>query len=81
MTKYNFKEYKRISKVKARKLFASGEEIRIAPCKVNIDNEYYHFYFDINNKSEGSFDTLVNMCTCYNCNYELGYYLAYYIKK
>lgn len=86
MTKYNFKEYKRISKAKARKLFAEGEEIRIAPCKVNIEileklNNPFSFYFDINNKSEGTFDTLVNMCTAYNCNYELGYYLAYYIKK
>ena len=86
MVDYNFKNYKRISKVAARKLFADGKEIRIAPCKVNIEileklNNPFNFYFDISNKNEGTFDTLVNMCTAYNCNFQLGYYLAYYIKK
>lgn len=81
MINYDFRNYKRISKKAARRLFDEGVEIKMAPCKVNIENEFFNFYFDINNKSEGSFDTLVNMCTYYNCNSELGYYLAYYIKK
>lgn len=83
MINYDFRNYKRISKKAARRLFDEGVEIRIAPCKVNIDYDRYGFSFDISKELNADYDfnTLVNMCTYYNCNYELGYYLAYYIKK
>lgn len=83
MINYNFKNYKRISKAKARKLFADGMEIRITPCKVNIDHDRYGISFDISKELNADYDfnKLIDMCTYYNCNYELGYYLAYYIKK
>ena len=88
MVDYNFKNFKRVSKVTARKLFDEGIIVRIAPCKVNIElHEKYNslfpgFYFDISRKTHGSnFDKIVNEYAYYKCNYELGYYLAYYIYK
>lgn len=80
MNNYNFKKFKRVSKATARRLFDNGDIIRIAPCKVNIDNEI--FYLDITRKTHGSdFDKFVNECAYYNCNGELGYYLSYYVYK
>lgn len=83
MVDYNFKNYKRISKKVARRLFTDGIEIRIAPCKVNIDCDRYGISFNISKELNADYDfnKLVDICTYYNCNSELGYYLAYYIKK
>jgi hypothetical protein len=75
--------YKRISKKQARKLYDSGKDIRVVPCKYRPDNEWIKF--NINNTyesatSQRTFDKIINDIEYYNCCYETGYYAAFYIK-
>lgn len=82
----------RISKQAAKKLYDSGETIRI--CAVNMSPvNAWGAYSDANNKeltsisSDGfnttvarnkAFETVVNAFAYYNCNAEMGKYPAFY---
>ena len=69
---------KKINKTQARKAFNNGLEVTMVPHKANPYSPWFSGA-SYNNASEKSFDELVNNITYYNCNSELGYYLAYYI--
>lgn len=78
-------EYVRISKRKARNLFYKGQTIWLLPCKCRVGDVWIRMY-EINLNSLKSadfndFDSFINNYIYYNCNYELGYYPAYYIKE
>ena len=80
----------RITKPKARKMFNNGETITIVPHKVNPKNVWgigMAIQEDkvsnlIHNQTYGThgFDWTVDRYTEYNCCYESGYYVAYYIE-
>ncbi len=66
--------YKRIRKDVARRLYNEGETIYLTPANVVAsDSNMWIKPYPINDKSEKSFDDLVNAYEYYNCNYELGY--------
>jgi len=74
---------KRIYKPEARKRFLQGEQIFVLPCKVRFDNMWiqpYMIYMDEQNP-EATFDRIIRYYEAYNCNAELGYYAAYYVKE
>ena len=70
---------KKINKSQARKLFNQGVAIQMIPKKCNPDSAWFENAYIFTSHDEENFDTLVNQIERYNCNYELGYYLAYYI--
>ena len=85
-----FKNYKKIiggggkmekiNKVQARKLYSQGSTIRVTCNKIHPKN-LWGFWMDIRKKEnmEYSFDELVSRFEVLNCNWETGYYAAYYI--
>lgn len=79
MKKYNGKEYTRISKPEAKKRYERGEEVYALPCKLNPEGMYFNpIGLQIDEENGATFDGVVNAATYYNCNYETGYYLAFY---
>jgi len=78
----------RISKAEARKRFNNGEIVRLAPNLANLASPWIRGGAAICNKDfthnattarlAGAFDTLVNQFQHYNCNAELGRYVAFY---
>lgn len=91
MYQIKIKEWKRVSKREARKLYDDGVTIRVCPVKVDPCNEIYPMSFDINKNDqfevepfewELKFDSRVNQFEYYNCNYnETGKYAAFYVKE
>lgn len=68
--------YKRIDKRIARKLYNNNIPVLIIPCKCNPGGAWLTGIEMI--KYDRTFDQFVNEFTYYNCNYELGYYPAFY---
>lgn len=77
--------YKRISKNIAKQYFINGKGIIIAPCKVNMNNPYHHFWAYIEHRSidniepQQDFDRIVNSYIYYNCCNELGLYPKFFV--
>lgn len=79
----NGKEWKRVSKAQARKLYYAGETVIL--CAVNM--KPFGMLLDVScpvNKNkrkewqENDFDKIVNSYEYYTCNNELGKYSAFY---
>lgn len=82
MNKYETKTLKRISKRAARRVYDNGGELTIIACKLSPENIYYNFGITTNKTMYGAtFEQLVNAYEFYNCNYEYGYYAAFYIRR
>ncbi len=91
MNQIKIKDWKRVSKRTARKLYEEGKTIRVCPVKINPCNEYYPMSYDISKDDkfggeplewEKKFDSRVNAFEYYNCQYnETGKYSAFYIKE
>lgn len=83
--------YKKINKPTARKMYNSGYDIMLLPCKVNafivFDKNYRGFVqpvtFNIKTCTYNTnrFDRSVNDYEYYNCNSEMGYYSHYYVSE
>ena len=69
----------KINKTQARKMFNQGINLQMIPNKCNPNSAWFEGAYIFDNSDEDTFDTLVNKITRYNCNSELGYYLAYYV--
>lgn len=80
-------QYIRVSKIRAKKEFENGNNIIIVACNLNpfgfwnlgIETSINNWGFQGIPDNE-RFEKLVNEYTWYNCNYETGYYPAYYVK-
>lgn len=70
----------RINKTQARKLYNEGVAIRVVPCKVAPTSNLFgaRIKKDEENKD---FDNVVNSVQFYQCNYETGYRLHYYVES
>ena len=68
---------KRIRKNAARALFEQHKPVIIIPCKCRIGSAWFTGHEMVNDGSRG-FDQFVNEFSYYNCNYETGYYPAFY---
>ena len=71
---------KKIDKRVARKLYNEGVTIHAIPHKLDPYNIYIK-PFEWSNVGGRGFDELCNEAEHYNCNYETGYYLAFYMKR
>lgn len=68
----------KINKREARKLFDSGKSFYMVSCKLRPE-----FAIKINNNASNTFRTFDNLIahfSYYNCDYERGYYPAFYIE-
>lgn len=79
MKQIETKNFKRISKQAAKRIYEANGELYFCGCNVNPEfsggmlcgpcNTFYPF------------DSMVNSATYYNCDSERGRYLAFYVKK
>jgi hypothetical protein len=70
----------RIDKRKARRLFDEGKTILFVHCKLNPNSMWSVGIEATKNVStDYDFDTFCNAVEFYNCSYETGYYLSYYL--
>lgn len=82
MNKYETKTLKRISKRAARRVYDNGGELTIIARKLSPENTFYNSGITTNKtRCDVTFDQLVNAYEFYNCNYECGYYAAFYIRR
>lgn len=87
--------YTRISKRIAKKMYNDGQSVYVVPCKVYpSDNNYWITPYEIAYTAEmqqidleyptlayqHTFESRMANFEYYNCNYELGYYTAFYTK-
>lgn len=81
MNNIETKNYKRVNKKQAEKLYKQGKTFFMCACKVDPES-LWGLLCEVKNNNEKSFDTFINNFSYYNCNTsELGKYPAYYIKK
>ena len=79
MRQIETKNFKRISKAAARKIYENHGEIYMCACNVHPENSYGLLLGPVN--TWYPFDNMVSQATFYNCNAELGQYLAFYVRK
>ena len=81
MNKYETKNLIRVNKTVARKLYNLGFDVGLCPCKVNPESPWGVIIMVNKNRYDYTFDKMVDKFSWYNCNRELGQYVAYYINK
>ncbi len=69
---------KRISKRTARKMFNNGKRVMFCPVNCNPLHPYYSFGVWCDKSFGESFDSQCTTYQFYNCNGELGRYIAFY---
>lgn len=69
--------FERVSKRTAKRHYNNGESIIILPVKCYT--EMFAFETEENYNKVRDFENLVNEFEYYNCNYECGYYAAFYV--
>ena len=79
MNKYETKNLIRVNKKVARKLYNLGLEVGLCPCNANPESPWWLMSFVNNNSYDYTFDEVVDKFAWYNCNNELGRYVAYYV--
>lgn len=79
MIKIETKNYIRISKTAARKIYENNGDLYMCPRNINPDNSWGMLLGPVSTFEP--FETMVQWATWYNCNKEVGTYLAFYIKK
>lgn len=73
--------YFRLPMRKAEKLFKQGKIIRVCGCKLSPVNGFGMFADISNSSTDCAFKDIVNAYKYYNCNHEVGYYPAFYVKE
>ena len=84
--------YKKVTKITARKMFNYGITLFLIPCKVNpkyaFDNASKVIYVNpvvirksLDEEIDEEFDKLVNNYEYYNCNSGIGRYAHYYVRE
>lgn len=82
--------YKKINKPTARKMYNHGFSIFLVPCKcrfVDPESDEKSWVTPVKisildcEEEQNKFDRTVNAFEYYNCNAELGYYPAFYVKE
>jgi hypothetical protein len=75
-------EVQQIQKRTARKLYDAGKTIYLHPCNMRFDNAWQTpMPANRNQKTyDWTFDILCDDYKYYNCDYERGYYIRFYVK-
>lgn len=72
---------KKINKTTAKKMFENGETFVMVPNKLRPDNMFISSIVDGSClKDYTTFEKLYDSFRYYNCNYETGYYPAFYVE-
>lgn len=72
---------KKINKATARKLYKVGKAFWITACNMRPECGLYMQPSWIQSGFGGDFDRMINNFTYYNCDYERGYYPAFYVEE
>ena len=72
--------YKRITKAEAFKEYKNGNTIYLIPVKLTPGG-FWNPEIPIKNDSPRKWESIINEFEFYNCDYERGYYTAFYIKE
>lgn len=78
------REFKRIDKRVARRLYNAGVTVHLLPCKVMIGSYWFSngYAINIDRYDHHTFDQIVINYAWYNCNdWETGYYTSYFIAR
>ena len=83
MIKYEFKDsngrnWVRISKAQAKKLFDKGEKIVFCPCKTRPFGGWGIGCITDSSRCQCEFEKLLNEFIWYNCNPETGKHVSFY---
>ena len=76
-------KYFRVTKTVALRKYLCGEELIVAPHKVNPSTRWCNYSTVSNPNRVGDkqdFEKIMNAIRYYNCNPETGYYLSYYVR-
>ena len=74
------REFKRITRTKAKALYNMGKAVLLVPCNLNPNNIFVGFYDLRKEDSKTPFESAINAFEYYNCtNNETGRYTAFYI--
>ena len=74
------KQYKRVTKTTAKKLFNKGVLVGFTPCKVNPLSQWGFIVFR-DNEDNLDFEKFLNSFEYYNCQYnELGKHTSFYVE-
>lgn len=74
------REFKRVTRTKAKALYNMGKAVLLVPCNLNPDSLFVGLYDLRKEENETPFETAVNAFEYYNCiNTETGRYTAFYI--
>ncbi len=79
MRNLDIRGYRRIRKNVARKLFNEGRTIYLTPS--NVVPSDFSIPWPINNEDGENFDIIVGDYQSYNCCWELGYYVNFWVKR
>ena len=72
----------RVNRKTARRLYEAGKTIYLLPCKMRIDNHWTEpAPANIETDGHGNFEKLENAYSYYNCNNEVGRYIAFFAEK
>lgn len=71
--------WQRVNKHNAKQVFDTGESIVICAHKLNPFGAW-HCGVHINKEEGYTFEQWITNYDAYNCNYETGYYPAFYLK-
>ncbi len=78
MLRIETKNFVRITKQQARKRLADGKTVYICACNMNPDHPFGGAARIPENRD---FQIFINEYRFYNCDYERGYYVNFYIEK
>lgn len=82
MKKIITNNYVRISKKQAAARYKTDQNIYLLPCKMHPENLWQNpMLFNRKGSEHNTFDQIVNSFEYYNCDYERGYYAAFYITR
>lgn len=77
-------KYFRVTKTVALRKYLNGEELIVAPHKVNPSTRWCNYSTVSNFNRVGDkqdFEKIMNAIRYYNCNPETGHYLSYYVRS
>ena len=75
---------KKINKAQAKKRIAQGETVYMLPSNIRFDNSWItplSINNDLLNEYGMNLEQFINEYAFYNCNYETGYHVAWYIEE
>lgn len=81
MNRYEDRNYLRVTKAAARKLYEAGETVILCPCNLRPGWPWYPEVEVKKETQDADFETILNHFEFYNLNPETGRYVNYFVRK